>query len=81
MAHRPTEGKFNYDRSYPPLFLAKPTSEEQETWSKSMDDVAREYFRMSRLYNISAQTMLSNGITAGEYGMYTLLENHQKRNR
>lgn len=77
----PTKDYFVYDRLCPPLFFAEPTEEELPYWLNSMSLITREYFKMSRKYKISAQTPLSNGMTAGEYGMWLLLMNHQKRNK
>lgn len=76
----PTNDLFTYNRLYPPLFFSKPTESESQYWISSMSNITREYFRMSHQYNISSQTPLSNGITAGEYAMWVLIMNHQKRN-
>jgi hypothetical protein len=75
----PTKERFEYDRRYPPLFFAKPTDTERTYWYPSMALVPREYFRMSRHHKISHQTPLSNGMTAGEYGMWLILMNHNRR--
>lgn len=77
----PTSDFFTYSRKYPPLFFSKPSQDEEKVWSLSMAPVTREYFRMSRAHKISAQTPLSNGMTAGEYGMWLILMNHEKRNK
>ena len=77
----PTSEYFVYNRMYPPLFFAKPTKAESKYWNSSMSLITREYFKMARQHKITAQTPLSNGMTAGEYGMWLLLMNHQKRTK
>jgi|EP01047_Picozoa_sp_COSAG01_P074285 hypothetical protein len=75
----PSDDMFVYDRKNPPLFFASPNRKEAKIWSYSMQNVTREYFKLSRKYEISASVPLSNGATAGEYGMWLLLTNHEKR--
>ena len=75
----PTSENFSYDRRFPPLFFAAPRESERESWHQSMNNVTREYFRLSRKHGINAQTPLSNGATAGEYAMWVLQNNHEKR--
>ena len=70
----PTDTVFGYHRKSPPLFFC-----DGHTNKHDMLRVTREYFRMSRDYGICARTTLSNGATAGEYGMWALLNNHSKR--
>ena len=77
----PTSEYFVYNRRYAPLFFAKPNKHEEKNWHYSMSNTTREYFKMARQYKITAQTPLSNGMTAGEYGMWLLLMNHKKRKK
>jgi len=83
MAHYtvPTSEMFVYNRKYPPLFFAVPNEEERRIWEESMQAITREYFKMSRQYGISEKVPLSNALTAGEFAMYLLTVNHEKRNR
>ena len=71
--------RFEYDRDNPPMFTFKLSDEEREAGEKSMSNMTREYLRLSRKHNISAQVMLSNGCSAGEYAMWILRTNHKKR--
>jgi hypothetical protein len=67
--------RFRYDRNRPPLFFA-PKHQKQ---SSSMIHIGREYFSRYRKYKISHLHLLSNGMTAGEFAMYLVTVNHQKR--
>lgn len=75
----PTPERFVYNRCHPPLFFAAPTAAEECEWVASMTRVTREYFKMSRLYNMNVDALLSNGMTYGEYAMWLIIESHQKR--
>ena len=76
----PTDTPYGYNRKHPPLFFAAPNPDtEQELWQASMRDITREYFRMSRKWQVPCQTPLSNGVTVGEFAMYTITQTHTKR--
>jgi len=75
----PTISKFKYNRQYPPLFFAVPNEEESQCWVNSMEKVSREFFTQMRSRNNTPQTLLSNGMSCGEYSMWVLLTNHIKR--
>jgi len=77
----PTREPFVYNRQNPPFFFSTMQPEDKESWDASLTNMTREYFKMSRKYKIGCGTPLSNGMTAGEYSMFLLLSNHEKRNQ
>jgi hypothetical protein len=79
MTDIPTNTNFVYSRRNPPLFFAEPNPSEVQYWNNSMSNVTREYFKKSRKHKMTSRTPLSNGMTAGEYAMWLLLTNHEKR--
>lgn len=73
---------FAYDRRYPPLFFAPPANAEEEVWrQRSMQRVAREYFRLGSKEGNGHMTNMSNGMTLGEYAMQICVERNDKRRR
>jgi hypothetical protein len=76
---QPTQLPFVYDRRYPPLYFSKPNDTEENIWNESTAHITREYFRVSRKFHVSCETPLTNGMTTGEFAMFILTQNHQKR--
>lgn len=78
----PTDCPFVYNRNHPPLFFAAPTREEFVSWKQSMAATSREYFRHVRSSNgvlLDHRLTLSNGMTMGEFAMWTCVKKNAKR--
>ena len=76
----PTDEPYRYNRQNPPLFYIAPNEHTEKVhWEQSMRVISREYYRLSRTHEIKAEVPLTNGMTAGEFAMYTLTSSHTKR--
>lgn len=77
----PTETCFVYNRAHPPLFFLQPSIADADHWERTASSITREYYRLARYNPVNPRTPLSNGMTAGEYAMWLILTNHQKRRK
>ena len=74
---------FVYDRTQPPLFVVLPqdATEEQQR-QLILNRASREYFRASNQAHQTHLSVMSMGMTLGEYSMMLLLQkNRQRRGR
>lgn len=64
---------FVYDRNYVPLFFAP-----RQDMAVPLDIArySREFFRKATLAGASEHTVMSNGMTLGEWAMYVLTHRH-----
>ena len=69
---------FGYDRANPPFFLKDYVPNKLNDNKKR---VSNEFFSMLKNVNVDHFSMLSNGMTMGEYSMAVIVTNHNKRNR
>ncbi len=78
MNYNPPDGvPFQYNRLNPPLFFAVT-----HDWKHHINKTTREYlklYRNSRNQNFEDTCVLSSGITAGEFAMWFIYNNHNKR--
>lgn len=76
----PDNAPFMYDRGRPPLFFSDPTYAEKSHWETSLRKIPREYYRLVRQYpDLDAATPMSNGMTAGEFGMWSIVKSNKRR--
>ena len=75
----PTQDNFYYTYKNAPLYFTEIPEHGQQCWKRSLTAITREYFRVTRTYDICAQTPLSNGQSAGEFAMFMIRESHNKR--
>lgn len=75
----PTNASFTYCRDHPPFFFTAPSQHEKIPFNKSMSTIGREYFRLIRDSAIHHNTVLSNGMTAGEFAMSHIYASHRRR--
>ena len=71
---------FSYDRRHPPLFFthSKDMKEYKEIQKMVRND-SKEYFRLASYPNTTHLTVMSNGMTLGEYAMKIIVDRNQKR--
>ena len=81
MSKAPTNSFFQYNRRYAPLYFATPTEKEKEYFEQNIVKIAREYYSTTRKFDIGCNTPLSNGMTAGEYSMWVIYTQHDRRNK
>ncbi len=77
---QPTNAPFVYDRRNPPFFFAEPTAIERRWFKATLQNVSKEFFKLTRAPHTTESTLLFNGMTMGEYAMYIISETHSKRN-
>ena len=71
--------KFRYNRHNFPLYFIEPkTPKERHLWEKTMQATSREFARnCTEMKNI--KHLLLSGSSLGEYSMYVIRHQHEKR--
>lgn len=71
---------FLYDRTYPPLYVLKPENKEEEIKMKDLyESTTKEFFKKCSDEGVSHETLLTSGITVGEFSMELIKNRNSKR--
>lgn len=74
-------GQFQYDRLLPPMFFTADGSDALKNNTLVYNRISREYFRLGSRKDTTHETVMSNGMTLGEYAMMICVERNVKRKR
>lgn len=75
---QPSPGPFAYKAANAPLYFTEPFCDERTDWARSMKKLAREFSKVASETK-DHTTVLSNGVTAGEYALWYLNSCHDRR--
>jgi len=71
-----TNERFSYNRNFPPNFIVHSPRKQ----CVDSEKLAREYFRLGQKVGSSHLTVMSNGMSLGEYAMQVCVDRNRRRN-